>query len=73
MDYTEDELRARIRALEDIRVAGVGRVRYGDRETQYRTGAEIDQDITYFKGLLTAMAGTTTRPRQFLGTASKGF
>ena len=65
--YTEADLET-IRAA---RLRGQRRVRFGDREVEYSSDAEmrqVEQDI--LRDLATT---TSTRRKQFFGVASKGF
>ena len=66
-DWTEDDL-ARVRTA---RLRGQRAVQFADRSVTYSSDAEmrqLEQDI-----LREIEAGTTTRPRQIFGVASKGF
>lgn len=72
-DFTEEELRSAIRALQLTYARGERTVQFADRSVTYATAAEILQRIRYFEHLLaTQLATTAPRPRQAYGTASKG-
>lgn len=69
MGYTAADLAAIQAAI----AKGEFRVRFADRETQYRTMAELLEAEAHIAGEL-AQASATPRSKQFFGvTASKGF
>lgn len=72
-DFTEEELRGHIRALQLTYARGERTVQFADRSVTYATAEEILRRLRYFEGLLAAnLAGRAPRPRQAYGTASKG-
>lgn len=73
LPYTEEELRARIRTLEEGLLQVAKGVTFADRGVQYHEAAELQERIAYFRGLLGQLSTVTTRPRQFHGVGSKGF
>ncbi|MBS0573134.1 MAG: hypothetical protein JSS08_07775 [Proteobacteria bacterium] len=64
------ELQADLDALRRIRNAGVSRVRYDDKETTYRTDAEITAAIRDVEAQISDLQGATVRTVRF--TTSKG-
>lgn len=75
--YTEDELRARIRTLEDGLLQVLKGASFADRGVQYKTAAELEPSIAYFKGLLTSVlddgSAISRRSKQTYGVLSSGF
>ena len=75
--YTEDDIRARIRTLEDGLAKVEKGVTFADRGVTYKTAAELTPSLVYFRGLLAEVlaTGTTvpTRSKQTFGVASNGF
>lgn len=64
------ELQADLDALRRIRNAGVARVRYDEKETTYRTDAEIAAAIRDVEAQIAAMQGQSVNTVRF--TTSKG-
>lgn len=73
VDFTEEELRAQLRALHLTFARGERTVQFADRSVTYATADEIRTRIDYLEALLAAQLATAPRrPRQAFGTASKG-
>ena len=75
--YTVDELRERIRTLEDGLVKIEKGVQFADRGVTYKTADEITPSLVYFKNelatLLAPGATTPARSKQTLGVSRNGF
>ena len=70
-EYTEAELRERIRTLEDGMLLVERGTTFADRGVTYNSANELRDRIEYFKGLLNEhLSG---RCKQSYGVASKGF
>jgi hypothetical protein len=54
MPYTE----AQLQAMKDALASGVRRVRYADREVEYRSSEELRADIAAVEAELNATVGT---------------
>lgn len=67
MSYTA----AQLTAIRSAIAKGELSVQFGDRRTQYRSIAELMEAEAHIAGALATTA--TARPKQYLGTASKGF
>jgi hypothetical protein len=66
--YTEEQLQA----LRDALANGVRRVRFGDREIEYRSVDELKQAIAAAEADV-AMSGGTPMIRQIRTSTEKGF
>jgi hypothetical protein len=74
--YTADELRDRIRTLEDGLLQVAKGVQFADRGVTYNSAAEIRERIDYFSGQLTQLtsgASVVPRSKQTLGVSRNGF
>lgn len=67
--YTEDELRERIRTLEDGLLLVEKGVQFADRGVTYNSSHELRDRIAYFKGLLSSLLGG--RSKQSVGYAAR--
>lgn len=68
---TVEQLQSRIATLETIQASGVLRTRYGDRDTEFRSMAEVNDALSQLRSQLAA--ATTPRSKQFVGVTCKGF
>lgn len=76
MAYTTAELDTKIALLEGGLARNELRVDFADRSVTYRSVSEQLDALTYFKRLLAQQAtsdGTTSRSKQVLAVASRGF
>jgi hypothetical protein len=75
--YTVDELRERIRTLENGLAKIEKGVQFADRGVTYKTADELTPSLVYFKDQLAALLATGTtvpvRSKQTFGTSSNGF
>jgi hypothetical protein len=69
---TQIELTAALEALKKARRSGLRRVRYGDREMEYKSDADMRAAISDLEEELTQAAGLPGRRRSFFSSTRKG-
>lgn len=69
---TQIELTAALEALKKARRSGLRRVRYGDREMEYKSDADMRAAISDLEEELAHAAGFPGRRRSFFSSTRKG-
>jgi hypothetical protein len=69
---TQEQLTAQLEALKKARRSGLRRVRFGDREMEYRSEAEFAAAIRDLENEISAADGAPRRRRYFYPMTSKG-
>jgi hypothetical protein len=69
---TQEQLTAQLEALKKARRSGLRRVRFGDREMEYRSDADLTAAIRDLETEIDTAIGTPRRRRYFYPMTSKG-
>ena len=69
---TQEQLTAQLEALKRARRSGLRRVRFGDREMEYRSDADLAAAIRDLETEIDVAVGTPRRRRYFYPITSKG-
>ena len=69
---TQEQLTAQLEALKKARRSGLRRVRFGDREMEYRSDVDLAAAIRDLQGEISSTAGNPRRRRYFYPSTSKG-
>jgi hypothetical protein len=69
---TQEKLNAQLEALKKARRSGLRRVRFGDREMEYRSDADLAAAIRDLENEISATEGAPRRRRYFYPMTSKG-